>query len=369
MKISLDDVDTLYKLDKSHAILNVLSYPEACLQAYTLEPNILPEEEISPRTIVIAGMGGSGISGDIIATWLQNRVEIPIISVKDYILPNYVDKNTLVILVSYSGNTEEVLSIFSQALERKTQILAVTSNGKLEEYCQKAKVPFIRIPGGYQPREAIIYLTIPIASLFEKLGIVGDLSSEIESTAKILRQVREQIEPEVLLEENPAKNIAAQILNTIPIVYGSGIQSPIAYRIKCQLNENSKVHAFYGTIPEMNHNEIMGWNYVEPSMFSVIFLRHHGERKEIGMRIEIIKNLLLEGNAAKVLEIWAKGEGILEKMFSTMFIGDMATLYLAFLRGVDPSKIEFIEKLKKELEKRGTKQKILQKLSSIIENM
>ena len=367
MKMDLDDVDVLYKLDKSRAISNVLSYPEACLQAYKLEPINLPEVITSPRIIVIAGMGGSGISGDIVATWLQDRIKIPIISVKDYILPNYVDEDALVVLVSYSGNTEETLSVFSQALERKAQVLAVTSNGKLEEYCQKARLPFIRIPSGYQPREAIIYLTIPIASFLEKTEIIENLSMEIRSTAEVLQQVREQIKPEVPLEENPAKKIAVQILNTTPIIYGSGIQNPIAYRMKCQLNENSKVHAFYGVIPEMNHNEIMGWEHVAYKMFSVIFLRYHSEREEVKTRIEILKNLLSERGVTKVLEIWARGKSTLEKMFSTMFIGDMTTLYLAFLRNVDPLKIELIEKLKKELERKGTKQKILQKLLAIIE--
>lgn len=369
MKIDLDDVDVLYKLDESRAILNVLNYPEACLQAYKLEPINLPEVITSPRIIIIAGMGGSGISGDIVAAWLQDRIKIPIISVKDYTLPNCVDKNALVILVSYSGNTEETLSVFLQALERKTKVLAVTSNGKLEEYCQKARLPFIRIPSGYQPREAIIYLTIPIASFLEKMDIVQSLGTEIKSAAEVLKQVREQIRPEVPLEENPAKKIAVQILDTIPIIYGSGIQNPIAYRMKCQLNENSKVHAFYGVVPEMNHNEIMGWKHVEPNMFSVIFLRYHGERKEIKTRIEILKNLLSERGSTKILEIWAKGNSVLEKMFSTMFVGDMVTLYLAFLRGINPLKIELIEKLKKELERKGTKQKILRKLSAVIEKI
>jgi len=369
MKIDLDDVDILYRLDDAHAISNVLSYPEACLQAYKLKPTILPELTAPPRDIVIAGMGGSGMSGDIVATWLRDKVKIPITSVKDYVLPNYVSESTLVILVSYSGNTEETLSVFSQALERKTQILAVTSNGKLKEYCEKAEIPLIRIPNGYQPREAIIYLTIPIASFFEKMKIIEGVDTEIKSTSKILQQIREQIKPEVPLEENIAKNIAIQLLNTIPIVYGSGIQSPIAYRMKCQLNENSKVHAFYGVIPEMNHNEIMGWSYAKPNMFSAVFLRYRKEKEEVKARIEIIKELLLEKKVAKVLEVWARGRKILENMFSTMFVGDMATLYLAFLRGVNPSKIDLIEKLKKELEKRGTKQKILEKLSSIIEKM
>ncbi len=369
MKIDLDNVDILYKLDKSHAISNVLSYPEACLQAYKLEPINLPEVVTPPQTIVIAGMGGSGISGDIVATWLQDKIKIPIISVKDYTLPNYVDKNALVILASYSGNTEETLSVFLQALERKAQILAVTSDGKLEEYCQKARLPFIRIPSDYQPREAIIYLTIPIVSFLEKMEIIENLSTEIRSTAEVLQQVREQIKPEVPLEENPAKEIAVQILNTIPIIYGSGIQNPIAYRMKCQLNENSKVHAFYGVIPEMNHNEIMGWKHMAPNMFSVIFLRYRGERDEIKTRIEILKNLLSERGVTRILEVWARGKSTLENMFSTMFIGDMATLYLAFLRGVDPLKIELIEKLKKELERKGTKQRILQRLSAIIEKI
>ncbi len=366
MKINLDDIETLYKLDTGNAISNVLKYPEVCLEAYKLDPSHLPKFPVTPKTIIIAGMGGSGISGDIIATWLQNKIRIPIVSVKDYDLPSYVDESTLVVVVSYSGNTEETLNVFSQALKRKAKILAVTSNGKLKEYCQKIKIPFVCIPSKFQPREAIIYLTIPIASFLEKLGLVNGLDSDIKATAKTLQKIRSQIRPEVSLEKNPAKTLALQILNTVPVIYGAGIQKPIAYRMKCQLNENSKIHAFYGTIPEMNHNEIVGWSYMQSTDFSAIFLRYHGEREEIKARIDVIRSLFLERKAKRVLEIWGQGEKVLEQMFSTMFIGDMASLYLAFLRNVNPSEIRPIEKLKKELEKRGTKQRILQELTDII---
>jgi len=366
MKINLDDIGTLYKLDTGKAVSNVLKYPEACLEAYKLDPSHIPELRATPKNIIIAGMGGSGVSGEIIATWLENKIRVPIISVKDYDLPGFVDENTLVVVVSYSGNTEETLNAFLQALKKKAVILAVTSNGKLKEYCQKIKIPVIHIPSRFQPREAIIYLTIPIASFLEKLGLVGDLSDEIKATVKILQKIRGQIRPEVSLEKNPAKKLALQILNTVPVIYGAGIQKPIAYRMKCQLNENSKIHAFYGIIPEMNHNEIVGWSYMQSTDFSVIFLRYLEEREEIKARIEIIKSLFLKSKVKKVLEIWGYGEKVLGQMFSTMFIGDMASLYLAFLRNVNPSEIKPIEKLKRELEKRGTKQRILQELASII---
>lgn len=365
MKFDLDDTEALYKRDGASAIFNVLGYPEACLEAYELEPSHLPKLRVVPQKIIIAGMGGSGISGDIIATWLQNKVKVPIISIKDYDLPSYVDENTLVVAVSYSGNTEETLNAFLQALKRKAQVLAVTSNGKLREYCQKIKIPFVHVPSKFQPREAIIYLTIPIASFFEKLELVSDLSNEIKATAKTLQKIRSQIRPEVSLEKNPAKNLALQILNTIPVIYGAGIQRPIAYRVKCQLNENSKIHAFYGTIPEMNHNEIVGWSYMQSTDLSVILLRYPKEREEIKARIEIIKFLFLEKKAKRILEIWGCGEKVLEQMFSTMFIGDMASLYLAFLRNINPLEIKPIEKLKRELEKKGTKQRILQELADI----
>ena len=290
-----------------------------------------------PELVVVAGMGGSAIGGDLLSDLISDRARIPVFVCRDYHLPGFVKEGSLVFAVSYSGNTEETLSAFSEALRRKCMVIAMTSGGKLAYLCRKLGVPVLEVPSGMVPRAALPYLFIPLIVLLERTGAVKGLRGQVEATSELLRSMREELAPDVPPERNEAKKLASELLGTVPIIYGFGYLRAVAHRLKTQFNENSKVPSFYNWLPSLNHDEVVGWEGEEEltKHFSVIFLRGLSEEPELKARIELTRELVV-GKAAKVLELHARGSNRLEEMFSVLYIGEMASLYLAFARGVNP---------------------------------
>ena len=316
-----------------------------------------------PKTIIVAGMGGSAIGGELLKDWARDKIAVPIEVCREYSLPAYADKNTLAFVVSYSGETEESLSIFLDAIKRKCMTVCISSGGMLHEFAEKLSVPHLHVPSGMVPRATLPYLFIPLPILLEKMGLVSGVTLEISETIRILRQVSDLNSPEKPLNENFSKKLASNIWGTVPVVYGFGIYRAVAQRLKTQLNENSKVPAKWEFFPELNHNEIVGWEAAKElaKYFSVILIRDNDEAKAMRQRIEATKELICK-ESVKVFEVQSVGKSMLAKMSSVICTGDFTSVYLAVLRGIDPTPVRTITLLKEKMKQIGVKEKVIREL-------
>jgi glucose/mannose-6-phosphate isomerase len=313
-----------------------------------------------PENIVVCGMGGSAIGGDLLKDWAKNKLSVPIEVNREYHLPAYVGKKTLVLITSYSGDTEESLSAFLDALKRKCMIYCISSGGALLKYAEKHKVPYLQVPGGMPPRAALPYMLVPLLVCMEKAGLVSGVSQELNEALTLLEKISKDNSPEKPAKENFTKTLALNIGETVPVVYGFGVYRSVAQRFKQQFNENSKSPAKWEFFPELNHNEIVGWEnsgYVG-KCFSVIFLRDSDEPVEIKSRIETTKQIMNKASL-KMLDIQTQGKSALAKMLSTIVVGDFISVYLAVLHGVDPTPVKTINRLKDTLKENGVKEKII----------
>ena len=354
MVINLDSQEMVKEIDKSDMLTHLVKTPDYCRDAIKRAKRTDVPRKVKPKNIVIVGMGGSAIGGEILKAWLHDELPIPIEVNRDYNLPAYVNKDTLVFANSYSGNTEETLSAFLAALRRKCKTIAITSGGQLGAFCKKLQVPHVTIPSGLPPRAAVPYLFFPLSTFMKKIGILPpNLKGEIDKAIHILEKVGVANSPSVPTENNKAKKLARELIGTIPIVYGFRQYSAIAHRLKTQFNENSKVLSRHEVFPELNHNETVGWEAPENLIknYSVILIRDPEEPTEIRNRIETTSSLVFS-RAKKVLEITAEGEGKLEKMVSVLCVGDFASVYLAILQNKDPTPVKIIDRVKKELAKK-----------------
>jgi len=350
----LDNPERVKKVDRSDMLSDLVRTPDYCRDAIERAKQVSVPEKVNPKNIVIVGMGGSAIGGEILNDWLRDTLPIPIEVCRDYTLPAYVNKDTLVFVNSYSGNTEETLTAFLTAIHRKCTVTAVTSGGQLWAFCKKLEVPHIIIPKGLQPRVAIPYLFFPLPVLMEKMGIISDIDDELEEAIHVLERETKANAPDVPTENNRAKQLATELMDTIPVVYGFRQYSSIAQRLKAQFNENSKVPSKSDVFPELNHNETVGYEAPESlnKKHSVILIRDPQEPPEIRNRIETTTKLVFN-RANKVQEIMAEGKGKLAKMFSVMCTGDFASVYLAILQNKDPTPVNLIDMVKSELAKKN----------------
>jgi len=303
--------------------------------------------------IAILGMGGSGFTGDIIKNLTLDYANIPIIVIKDYHLPKCVNKNWLIFAVSYSGNTEETLSCINEAIKLGCEVVCVCSGGKLFDIAKQNNFIVVEIPKGLQPRGALGYLFFSTFLVMAKIGIVKVDSSEIDEALNLINEKTKVYNRNVLTEKNPAKKLALDIFGRLPIIYGvSGYLSAIAYRWKSQINENAKSPCFYAEFPELDHNEIVGWQNLSDvsQKFILIIFKDELFSEKIKTRIAATVNLIQDSFDA-VTEIKVEGNSLLAKALSTIYLGGIASVYLALLYKTDPTPVERISALKAELEK------------------
>jgi glucose/mannose-6-phosphate isomerase len=319
-----------------------------------------------PKAIVVAGMGGSAIGGELLKDWARDRIHVPIEVCREYSLPAYSDQNTLVFVVSYSGETEESLSVFLDAIKRRCMNICISSGGELREFAEKLKVPNLFVPSGMAPRTTLPYLFVPMLVLLEKIGLVSDVASEISETIATLKQVSYGNSPRKPLRNNFSKALAASVCGTVPVVYGFGAYRAVAQRFKTQFNENSKIPAKWESFPELNHNEIVGWEQAKElaNCFSVILIRDDDEPEMIRQRIEATENLIRR-QSVKILEVRSIGNSRLAKMSSVICVGDFTSVYLAVLRGIDPTPVKSISLLKESIKRSGAKAKVVRELQKI----
>ena len=359
----LDRIDDIKKIDKSGMLTHCLRTAEYCQDVISHAEKVEIPTEVrigknvieykKPRNIIIAGMGGSAIGGEILRDWLRDEISIPIEVCNDYVLPAYADEHTLVFAVSYSGETEETLNAFSDAIGRKCMIIAITSGGLLLSSAKKLEFPHVMVPAGLPPRAALPYVFFPLPILMGKMGALTNKGSEIEEAMHVIKNASGESSPQIPTENNFSKKLALRLKGSVPVVYGFRHYGAIAHRLKTQFNENSKVPSRYEVFPELNHNEVVGWEASEDliKIFSVLLIRDRDEPEEIKNRIEATKSTALQ-KTRRILEIYAKGKGKLAKMFSILHLGDFTSVYLAILRGIDPVPVKTIDEIKAAMKKK-----------------
>lgn len=318
----------------------IKKYPEMILNAWDIAiKSKLPDYEFDE--ILVCGIGGSGIGGLLLKDLLRDRIDCPIEVCSDYWLPYYADDKTLVFCLSYSGDTEETLSQFVEAFRRRCKIIGISSNGKLEEWCGKLKLPFVKLPKGYLPREALPYLFIPLIAYLQKVKSI-DFKKDLQETVKVLQEIN----------FNQYYKLVGDLRNVIPVIYTSNKFSAVAKRIQNQFNENSKVPAKHEILPELNHNEINAFQDVALNKnFSVLLLRDEDDSEQIKARFDLTKQLV-EGKVKSVNEIFAMGKSLLVKMMTVIAIGDYLSYKLAEAINVDPVEVKNNDVIKAELKKK-----------------
>lgn len=316
----------------------IYSLPDQISETIKIMHNFRPKKKEFDR-ILICGMGGSGISGEILAAIYPG---LQIISNKDYSVPEYISKNTLSILISYSGNTEETLNNYRLLAKRKLDMVLISSNGKLLKKNNQLK---IKIPKGLPPRGALGYLFTPLPITLYKFGLIKiNPEKELFSIVKFLKKNRDNI-------EKKAKNLSKRFIGNLPIIYSnSQYFAPVANRWRCQLNENAKILCHINIIPEMNHNEIVGLGRPEDlnKKLLLIFLNDPKAHPRNKIRIRILKEIV-KHKICNVIEIDPKGNSNLQSIFWTIMLGDFISYHLAKKTNIDPMPVKRIDYLKKRL--------------------
>jgi glucose/mannose-6-phosphate isomerase len=298
--------------------------------------------------VVVAGMGGSAVGGRLAIGALGRRLRRPLVGADGYDLPPWVGEGVLVLCSSYSGGTEETLSCYEQARHRGAAVVAATTGGPLAERAHRDGVPVIPLPSGFQPRAAVGYSLVCALEVAALGGAAPSLRAELEAAAEPLEALAAEWGPGGD-ESGRAKALARRLHRTLPVITGTGPTAPVAYRWKCQMNENAKIPAFAGTLPEANHNEICGWAAAaEFGELSAVFLEDSDDRPEIARRVELTAGLA-DAGARTVERVAGVGSGGLQRLLSLVLLGDLVSLYLAVLRQVDPVEIEAIAALKAAL--------------------
>lgn len=307
--------------------------------------------DFSPKNILICGLGGSAIGGDLVRAIMEKEMKVPVIMCRDYDIPGFVDKDTLCLCISYSGNTEETLSAYRHCRERGAMIIAVSTDGKLSEMTSKDGVCFCRVPAGYQPRAALALSFCAQLLIFMKMKLIKDYRRDLQTSADFLDKLSKEWMEWETPKDNPPLELAMDLMDKIPAIFGStSFLGTMAYRWKCQFNENTKLLATYGVIPEIDHNEIVGWHNREEFYKDkyIVFLRDQNEPPRIKARVDFTVELL--SKIVPVREVYPEGENELEKLFYFVLYGDLVSIYLAYFYGKDPSEIDSIHWLKKKLE-------------------
>lgn len=333
--------DDYLHLDSQNLLQQYSNIAHDIKEAYALGNNVeLPEKKADFDNIFFLGMGGSSISGSIIKMQLEQAgITIPITIVQGYEIPKTMTENSLVFAVSYSGNTEETVSAYRQAIKITNTVIALEDGGHLEEICKINRRPYLLIPKGFQPRTAALsYLLFPMIRILERYRIITNQESEIKHLCASI------VKPDF---KTLASNLSEKLLFTVPIIYASDKYYPVAYRMKCEINEHAKVHAFSNKYSEFNHNEICGYQNLQAT-YHIVTFRFDDDHRRIQKRMDIVKELTKK-HGTSTTEIKLSGDHLLTKLFSAMLIGDYTAFFLALRYQTDPSPVNIIEDLKEKM--------------------
>ncbi|MFC1893266.1 bifunctional phosphoglucose/phosphomannose isomerase [Chloroflexota bacterium] len=348
---NLDDPQLFQQLDPEGMLACLHEMPQLCQQAWQMAMGFkLPPDYSTVNRMVVLGMGGSAIGGDLVSSLAAPEGKLPVIVYRDYDLPAFVDDKTLVIASSYSGMTEEILSSFEQALETKAKKLVITTGGKLRSLAEENGIPVFTFDYRAQPRAALPFGLMPILGFLQQLGFVSDKSQDVVETTQILQELSPRINEGVLQSSNPAKQLAQRLFARLPVIYGEGLLAEVAHRWKTQLNENSKAWAFYEVFPELDHNAVVGYQFPEElaGKMMVVLLRSASPRKRIHLRYQATCQLLDQARVS-YQAVDSCGTSPLSQMMSLVLFGDYVSYYLAMLYRIDPSPVKAIDYLKEQL--------------------
>ncbi len=344
----LDDINVLQQRDPEGALsVSAEQYAQA---DYKVDVWNGDNDQRPIMNIVVAGMGGSALSALLLKSWLKAELTVPFEVVRSYDLPEYVNENTLVILCSYSGNTEETLSALEQAEKRGAQLGIVAAGGTLMDAAASYKIAHVSLPAHLQPRMAVIYILRALIALLVNFKIVGvEKLNEIKATSSWLKDESQQWAGDVSVDKNYAKQLALLAVGKTPVFYGGTLTAPVAYKWKISWNENAKNTSFWNELPEFNHNEFMGWtSHPIEKPFAVFELISNLEHPQILKRFEI-SDRLLSGLRPKSIVVNLRGDTAIKQLLWGSILADFVSIYVAVLNGVDPSPVPLIEKLKTEL--------------------
>lgn len=339
----LDDQKYIQQIDSQGALEVVKNQYKQLEYDFNVE-----KIDYDVRNIIFAGMGGSALAAQLSLTWPGYNVPFEI--VREYDIPQYANKDTLVIASSYSGNTEEVVSVLGQAEEAGCTIVCLSSGGRLAEIADQKNLQYVELPSGLQPRYAVLYGFKALISILEACGFVkkSGMHKQLNDVVEQLESVTVNWLPSVPTEQNLAKQLANKMVGKTPIIYGAKLY-PAAYKWKINFNENAKNTAWCGQYSEFNHNEFLGWtSHPIEKPFAVVDLISSFDNSQIKKRFEI-SDKLLSGKRPKAIQIHAEGSTILQQMLWVVTLGDMVSIYTAILNGVNPTPVDLIEKLKKDL--------------------
>jgi glucose/mannose-6-phosphate isomerase len=337
-------IDTLGMLDAARSLPEQM---RAAADAMALVDGLPPADGIT--SVVVLGMGGSGIAGDVLAAVAGPTCPVPVVVNKHYECPAFVGPDTLVLAISFSGNTEETIDAVHHAVGAGARLVAITTGGHLGRIAREWGAAVVPVdPAIPMPRAGVAAVAVPALLVLEQLGLLDDASEQVEAAVAQLERRREQLGADL----SPVTSLARRIGRTLPIVYGGGALGEVAaWRWKGQFNENPKVASFANRVPELTHNEVCGWGQhgdVTRQVFSLVLLRHDHEHGQVARRMELVDELCAEV-VADVIEVRAKGDGPLAQLFDLVLLGDLVSLQMAADADVDPGPVPVLDEIKQRL--------------------
>ena len=338
-------------IDTQNMFGSIWNFPDNIIEAMKIGSSIVLQNNFSKvEKVIVAGMGGSAIGGDVTGALIENELDIPFIVIRGYQLPNWVDDRTLVICSSYSGDTEETLSAFDDAQSRNALICSITTGGTLVDKCLSSGCDVINIPDGLQPRAALAFSFVPMLYLLKKVGKISSESiSWLSKSAKLLKDVREGYSIDD--QSNPTWSLAQKIKYRLPIIYtGSERLNPVAIRLKGQLCENGKMLAYNNSLPEMNHNEIEGWENNKElfEQYYIIWLKDKDDHGRVKLRQKATRKILRK-NGVKQSVLKMNEKSFSERFLHMIHYGDWLSYWCAIAHESDPGLVEKIIQIKKKL--------------------
>lgn len=319
-------------IDKSRMLDNIEAFPKWVAQGFELGSDIKVEKPVS--RVLSMGMGGSGVAGLLLRTYLR-EASVPVDAVQSPELPNWADKDTLAFIASYSGETREALEVYRAAQRKFCKIITVTSGGKLAKLAISDSKPRVRLPEGLPPRASLPFLFFPLLRILQDAALITDQQGVVANTVKILQN------PEY---KERGEDLAGELRDKVTLIYATPFMAPVAYRMKCQINENAKAPAFCNVIPELTHNEVEGFLNTKAD-YHIIMIREDNPGDLVGRNFRAVKTVLRK--RCKVTEIAFKESDRLSKLFSAIYLGDWASYFLGIKYDTDPTPTPMIREIKK----------------------
>lgn len=348
--IDLDDVRAIREQDPGGMLDAVAALGSHCREGYANGTKAKGLPDLADvRGVVFCGMGGSAVAGDVLRSVFRDRLGVPIEVNRSPELPEHAGPHSLVVASSYSGNTSETLAAFRESTKRGCRAIVVSSGGRIVDEAGDVGIPVVGVPGGFQPRAALGWLAFTSLGALEAAGLLPPLADDVAEAADEADARAAACGPDVPTADNPAKGLAETIGGQIPVIWGAeGIGAVAAARWKTQCNENGKVPAWWASMSELDHNEVVGWTEPFGRAHTVIALRHEAEDPEIAARFPLSLKIAADAGA-DTNEVWARGRSALARLLSLIAMGDLSSAYVAIRKGVDPTPVDVIQRLKAAL--------------------